>query len=90
MSGRLETSANTGQWSREIVFLVMNHLIGVRRVFVQVPVARDDEIIAQVACLAMQVRDQRLSVPFQQTLVLTPHALATSTRQEQNGAGWQC
>ncbi|MNR68949.1 hypothetical protein D3C85_1938490 [compost metagenome] len=62
----------------------MDHLIGVRRVLVQVPVARNDQVIAQVAGLAVQVRDQWLSVPLQQTLVLTAHALATTASQEQN------
>jgi hypothetical protein len=84
-----ETRANPGQRSREITFVVMDQLIGIRRVRVQVPVARDDQVIAQATGFSMQVRNQRLAMPFQQTFVLTAHALAATTCQEQNGAGWQ-
>jgi len=38
----------------------------------------------------MQVRNQRLSVPVEKTLVEAAHALATAAGQQQDGAGqWE-
>jgi hypothetical protein len=87
MASSPQTRTNTGQGAREVAFVVVHQLIGIRSVLFQVSIAGDDQVIAQQPGFAMQVRNQRLAVPFQQPFVLTAHALASATCQEQNGAG---
>ena len=89
MTSSFQAGTNTGQRPRKVTFVVVNQLIGVRRVLFQISVTRDDQVIAQWPRLAMQMGNQRLAVPFQQTFVLTTHSLAATACQEQNGAGWQ-
>lgn len=84
-----EAGPDACQWSRKIATVVLHQLIGVRCVLLLIAVAGDDEIVAQAARQPVQVGDQGLPLPFDQPLVPSPHALAASPSQEQDGAGRQ-
>ena len=82
-----QAGANTSQRAREVGYLVVHQLVGVGRVLLPITVAGDDQVIGQAARQPVQMADQRLALPLQQTLVLATHALAAPACQQQDGAG---
>ncbi len=82
-----QSCANAGQWPWKVGAVIADQLIGVGRVLRLVAIAGDDQVVGQRPHQAMQVRDQRLPVPVQQTLVEAAHALATAAGQQKDRAG---
>ena len=78
--------ADARQGAGEVLFMVVDHAIGVGAVAFGVAVAGDDQVVAQRPGQGVQVGDQRLPVPVQKAFVLAAHALAAAAGQEQDGA----
>ena len=84
VTGFGQRGADAGQRSGEVTVKVLNQLIGVRRVLLQIAVARHDQVVGQRPGQSMQMLDQRLALPFDQPLVASAHALPLATGQQQD------
>ena len=86
MAGHGQPGADPRQWPGKVIIAITDQLIGQAGVLFVVAIAGNDQVIGQRAGDALGIRDQRLTLPSHQPLVLTAHALAASPRQQQDGA----
>ncbi|OCX98047.1 MAG: hypothetical protein BCV62_21495 [Pseudomonas sp. K35] len=84
-----KTAAYSCKGAGESLLFIANQSIGIGRVAGSIAVAGQQEVVCQWLNGLMQPCNQWASLPFDQSFVLSSHALPTATRQKQDGAGRQ-